>query len=631
MEYADRRPLGLRFVPGYSEAWIKGQEWPVNIKKRERGEKEKETEKGREMARWKGFGQGVNTYQSEDEEEDEEDENEEDKNEEESEGGEEDSLIQALTAEKEHITSLQQNTGKGPSPVSNTPFLTIDEADQFTADNWIPRSPDLIRLTGKTPLNAEPPLSKLFHAGLITPNEIHYVRSHGPVPYLVWEIHEIEVEGKPFKMDALTQEFESINIPILMACDNVRRKELNMLKHTTGFNWGPGGVGCAYWKGPLLRDVLLAAGVEEDADTEGRRRWVHFEGADEPSEGKYATSIPFEHVMDPLNDVILAYEMNDRPLPPDHGYPVRVMIPGYVGGRCVKWLKKVWTSFKENDSHYHIYDNRMLPSFVTDGQSQAAQVLFRHPDTACYEQILNSVICRPEQGERVPLSETGKYRVAGFAYTGSGHPIRRVEVSLDQGRNWLYCIRRYPDRPIRHGKFWTWVHWYIDIDILRLVQAEGITVRCTDSSKNTQPERPRWNLSGSMNNVCYTVRPEVVQEDRAYVLFRHPVEPANGKEGWMAPSTEVQLRTARQDTTVPQKQFTREEIEKHGTKGDCWIVIDGKVYDATSVLGWHPGGKGPVLGHGGCVHQETTEEYASIHDDYATSKLNGTYFVSGIN
>jgi nitrate reductase (NAD(P)H) len=66
----------------------------------------------------------------------------------------------------------------------------------------------------------------------------------------------------------------------------------------------------------------------------GLRYWVNFEGADEPSEGKYATCLPFDYVMDRTNDVILAYEMNDV-LPPDHGYPVRLMIPGYVGGRCV--------------------------------------------------------------------------------------------------------------------------------------------------------------------------------------------------------------------------------------------------------------------------------------------------------
>lgn len=162
-------------------------------------------------------------------------------------------------------------------------------------------------------------------------------------------------------------------------------------------------------EGPLLRDVLTAAGVEvSSAAGNSDHRWVNFEGADEPSEGKYATSIPLAYAMDPTNDVILAYEMNDEMLPPDHGYPLRVMIPGYVGGRCVKWLKKVWVSEDENSSYYHIWDNRVLPSFITEKDGDFATTMFNHPDTACNEQDLNSVIVKPAQGEKLELSQVHK-------------------------------------------------------------------------------------------------------------------------------------------------------------------------------------------------------------------------------
>ena len=149
--------------------------------------------------------------------------------------------------------------------------------------------------------------------------------------------------------------------------------------------------------------------------------------------------------MDSENDVILAYEMNDVQLPPDHGYPVRLVVPGYVGGRCVKWLQRIWVSDKENDSHFHIWDNRVLPSFIRDKDSEFSNIMFHHPSTACNEQNLNSIIVKPGHGEAIPLSDVNSnrtYRIAGIAYDGGGHEVQRVEVSLDGGKAWLYCVRK---------------------------------------------------------------------------------------------------------------------------------------------------------------------------------------------
>ncbi|TKA41461.1 hypothetical protein B0A54_06364, partial [Friedmanniomyces endolithicus] len=497
LRYPENRSLGWRYVLDCTEDELKQNEsWPANItkrKKQEEAEKAKKTHTAdgvlindaqtdekqaqdkdsddREESDWKRS-EGENVKHNDAYAADHEQAGKGEKQDGEYEkllerySPQEIALLRTLQHEKDYRQQLKINDGKRKSPQThNRSEISIDVQDNFSPDNWLPRSEHLIRLTGKHPLNAEAELTTLFDGGLITPNELHYVRNHGAVPRLLWEMHELDVEnGKlVLSMSELKEKFEAINIPVSLACDGNRRKELNMIRKSKGFNWGSGATGCVYWKGPLLRDVLLAAGVEEERSTGGgKERWVNFQGADDPSEGKYETCIPLDYAMDPTNDVLLAYEMNDVPLPPDHGYPVRLMIPGYVGGRCVKWLKKIWVTDHENTSHYHIWDNRVLPSFITEKDGDFAEAMFNHPDTACNEQNLNSVIVKPAQGEKVPLTDARKgktYRIEGYAYDGGGHEVQRVEVSLDEGETWLYCVRRFPEYPIRHGnKFWTWLH-----------------------------------------------------------------------------------------------------------------------------------------------------------------------------
>jgi nitrate reductase (NAD(P)H) len=655
LEHPENKSLGWRYVLNATEDWVKyDQNWPANAERKQKeqqakAEKEsktddgvqivrrdtqKESDEGQEENDWRRKGDGPQKHHDAyavNSDVPEKSATEYQKLLERY-TPQEIALLKILQHEKDYRKSLKHNDGKRKSPQKhNRTTIAIDEQDQFTPDNWLPRSDHLIRLTGKHPLNAEAELTALYEGGLITPNELHYVRNHGAVPRLLWEFHELDVEGGKLvlSMDDLKQKFNTVNIPVSLACDGNRRKELNMLKKSKGFSWGSGATGCAYWKGPLLRDVLKAVGVEVSSTAgTSEHRWVNFEGADEPSEGKYATCIPLAYAMDPTNDVLLAYEMNDEMLPPDHGYPLRVIIPGYVGGRCVKWLKRIWVSEEENDSYYHIWDNRVLPSFVTEKDGDFATAMFNHPDTACNEQNLNSIIVKPAQGERLVLNKVRKgdtYRIEGYAYDGGGHEVQRVEVSLDEGETWLYCIRKFPDYPIRHGnKFWTWVHWHVDVSTAHLLKAKNVSVRAWNVFKNTQPEKPSWNTMGMMNNCWYTVKPEINEdgdENSPTVLFRHPTEPGTGDGGWMKPSVENQIASAKQAAGAPQKQFTREEIEKHDTDSDCWIVVDGKVYDATSVLAWHPGGKAAITSHAGKVHQETTDEFASIHDDFAYQKL----------
>jgi nitrate reductase (NAD(P)H) len=129
---------------------------------------------------------------------------------------------------------------------------------------------------------------------------------------------------------------------------------------------------------------------------------------------------------------------------------------------------------------------------------------------------------------------------------------------------------------------------------------------------------------GMMNNGYYIVKP-IQSADGKKLVFQHPVDIKDDSDvgGWMKPSTENQLEAAKQDSGVPEKHFTREEVEKHDKAEDCWIVINEKVYDATSVLDWHPGGQASILSYAGRLTSETTESFESIHDEYAHKKLHG--------
>ena len=245
----------------------------------------------------------------------------------------------------------------------------LDPRDEATADNWIQRNPSMVRLTGKHPFNSEAPLNRLMHHGFITPVPLHYVRNHGPVPKASWDDWTVEVTGlikRPMKltMDQLVNEFKSREFPVTLVCAGNRRKEQNMIKQTIGFNWGASGVSTSVWRGVPLRDVLKRCGII--SKKHGALN-VCFEGAEDlPGGGgsKYGTSIKKEFAMDPSRDIILAFTQNGERLAPDHGFPVRIIIPGFIGGRMVKWLKRIIVTTQESESYYHYKDNRVLPSHV---------------------------------------------------------------------------------------------------------------------------------------------------------------------------------------------------------------------------------------------------------------------------
>ncbi|WCJ44582.1 Nitrate reductase [NADH] [Euphorbia peplus] len=513
----------------------------------------------------------------------------------------------------------------------------VDVRDEGTADNWIERNPAMIRLTGKHPFNSEAPLTRLMHHGFITPVPLHYVRNHGQVPKGSWSDWTVEICGlvkKPvrFTMDQLVNEFPSREFPVTLVCAGNRRKEQNMVKQTIGFNWGAGGLSTSVWRGVPLHLVLKRCGIY--SRKKGALN-VCFEGAEDlPGGGgsKYGTSISKEMAMDPARDIILAYMQNGEVLAPDHGFPVRMIIPGFIGGRMVKWLKRIIVTTKESDNYYHYKDNRVLPSHV-DAELANAEAWWYKPQHIINELNINSVITTPSHEEVLPINSwttQRPYTLKGYAYSGGGKKVTRVEVTLDGGDTWQVCNLDHQEKPNKFGKFWCWCFWTLEVEVLDLLGAKEIAVRAWDETHNTQPEKLIWNVMGMMNNCWFRIKTNVCKRHRGEIgiVFEHPTVPGNQSGGWMAKERHLEIssennQTLKRSVSTPFmnnsfKTFAMAEVKRHNTVDSCWIIVHGHVYDCTRFLKDHPGGTDSILINAGT---DCTEEFDAIHSDKAKKML----------
>ena len=536
-----------------------------------------------------------------------------------------------------------------------------DYRDKKTPDEWLPRDGRLVRLTGRHPFNVEPPLSVLNKTRFITPSSLHYVRNHGACPKLTWEDHTVLVGGMVEKkmelsMDELVALAPARELPVTLVCAGNRRKEQNMIRQTIGFNWGPSGVSTNVWKGILLRDLLLAAGVDEK-DTRGKH--VEFIGIEDlpnkvgpgPFEDepwgklvKYGTSVPLARAMNPAYDILVAYEANGQRLQPDHGFPVRMIIPGYIGGRMIKWLKQINVIAHETKNHYHYHDNRILPPHITAEESLQGKWWYK-PEYIFNELNINSAISAPDHNEELPIAKNidKNYTLSGYAYSGGGRMITRMEVSTDGGVHWELATLDRKEEPTEYGMYWCWCWWDYQLKVADLVGCKEIWCRAWDESNNTQPNNPTWNLMGMGNNQVFRVKVHMDKKANGEHVFRfeHPTQPGQQQGGWMTKISgkpesagfgkllEMQ-NDVKDEAPAPAakasnkdaKTFTLDEIKKHNTEEDCWIIVNNRVYDCTEYLELHPGGIDSITINAG---HDATEDFVAIHSQKATKMLEKYY------
>lgn len=331
--------------------------------------------------------------------------------------------------------------------------------------------------------------------------------------------------------------------------------------------------------------------------------------------------------MDPNRGFMLSYKMNGEMLRPDHGKPLRAVIPGQIGGRSVKWLKKLIVTDGPSDNWYHIYDNRVLPTMVSPEESANNSEWWTDERYAIYDLSPNSAIAYPAHEEQLCVVKgPEKYRARGDAYSGGGRRITRVEISIDKGRTWRladidYAEDQYREveKPLFGGRLdmsWSetsfcWCLWSLDISVLELQGAHDILVRAMDEAMCMQPRDMYWSVLGMMNNAWFRV---TVSREGDFLRFEHPTQPALQHGGWMervkkaggnltsgywgekidgeeavAPAAE-HAQEVKMTKDGVQKSVSIDELRKHDTESCPWFVVNGEVYDGATFLKEHPGG-----------------------------------------
>eukprot|EP00038_Savillea_parva_P011368 m.197059 g.197059 ORF g.197059 m.197059 type:complete len:580 (-) comp19982_c0_seq1:119-1858(-) len=403
----------------------------------------------------------------------------------------------------------QQHTRKGGLPLEllermkigvldpSEPAPDIDSADPYAGDPI--RHPGLMFHNNK-PANAELP-PELLMDSWITPNELFFIRHHHPVPIIDPGRFRLSVTGiavKPIVLDLedLRERFPKNEVVATIQCGGNRRGEFNKTRPTSGISWGFGAMSTAKFGGVLLRDILLYSGLlkPETAESLGVRH-VQFISTD----GLMA-SIPIHKALYLFGDVLIAYEMNGVPLPPEHGGPLRAIVPGHVGVRNVKWVERIVTSGEEAEGPWQrgISYKGFAPG-VTSFEGVDVEAI-----QSIQEQPVTSAIIEPQSGSTYEPGQPIDCR--GFAWSGGGRGIVRVDVSADGGKTWTTAkLTEGAGQPSHRA--WAWTFWEAEVPC---PPGNGEVILCckaTDASYNSQPENPDsiWNIRGLNNNSWHKV------------------------------------------------------------------------------------------------------------------------------
>lgn len=323
----------------------------------------------------------------------------------------------------------------------------------------------------KSESNLEMRWEVLRNQGYLVPKELFFVRNNSPtIPHVdvrTWRLH-INGNGitrpRSFSFDEILAMPARTLICAIECAGNGRNFFAGRGKKIEGTPWNLGAIGVAEWTGVPLREVLERCGVKRSA------RDVMPEGLDE---GKVKRPIPLKKAMH--EDTLLVYAMNGEPLLPDHGFPVRVIVPGWVGIAHIKWVGSIEVSEQALYSEYNTTKYILIGEDYEAMPPSFGEVLTTQKVKSAFE--------LPWEGK---VSE-GKHTLRGRSWSGEGR-IAHVEVSLDEGKTWRRARLLEPNHDL------AWVRWEIEWDAHPGVWK--LQARATDDRGNTQPDRVPMNREG---------------------------------------------------------------------------------------------------------------------------------------
>jgi sulfane dehydrogenase subunit SoxC len=318
----------------------------------------------------------------------------------------------------------------------------------------------------------------------VTPPGMHYLVIHFDIPAGDEATWTVEVDGLVDRPITLTTDDlrsrPAVTRPVMMECAGNGRAL--MPPRAESQPWLDGAIGNAEWTGTPLPPILEDAGLRRDAVE------LVFTGADHGIQGDVEQDYQWAFSLDDIvrDDVLLAYEMNGQPIPPQHGHPVRLLVPDWYGMCSVKWLRRI-TAVAEP------FDGFQLEAYQLREGPDA-------PGTRVTRKSVRALMLPPGFSDfpaRQRFVDAGPQELTGRAWSGWGHVVR-VEVSVDGGETWSEA-----DLGPRPESSSSWRSWSFGWDA-ELGEHE-LLVRATDEAGNTQPTDPPWNYGGFMNNTVQRV------------------------------------------------------------------------------------------------------------------------------